>query len=115
MAFHKARELAYINVSKGKTRYVELLADFIGEFPDITDETDAACLSPNAGIGYPAGQKFAVELQRKGGNGLIYPSVRHPNGKCLVVFNPSAIQNVRPGAKWELEWNGSPEFTMMSV
>ncbi|NVN05442.1 RES family NAD+ phosphorylase [Asaia spathodeae] len=115
VAFHKVRELAYVNVFKDKTRYVELLADFIGEFPDITDEADSPCLSPDANIGYPAGQKLALDLQREGARGLIYPSVRHPDGQCLVVFSPSAIQNVRPGAQWDLEWDGSPEFTMVGV
>jgi len=115
VAFHKVRELAYVNVFKDKTRYVELLADFIGEFPDITDEVDNPCLSPDANIGYPAGQKLALDLQREGARGLIYPSVRHPDGQCLVVFSPPAIQNVRPGAQWDLEWDGSPEFMMVGV
>ncbi|GBQ11834.1 RES family NAD+ phosphorylase [Swaminathania salitolerans] len=112
VAFHKTRELAHINVFRDKTRYVELLADFIGEFPDITDERDTPCLSPDARTGYPAGQKLALDLQREGARGLIYPSVRHSGGQCLVAFDPSAIQNVRPGAKWELEWNGSRDFTV---
>jgi len=115
VAFHKGRELSYVGIYKDKTRYVELLSDFIGDFPDITDDAALPCLSSDPSMGYPEGQNLAMELQKRGERGLIYPSARHKGGKCLVVFEPSAIQNVRPGAKWDLEWNGSPDFNVVCV
>ncbi|MFW7268817.1 RES family NAD+ phosphorylase [Gluconacetobacter sp. Hr-1-5] len=115
VAFHRARELDYIGIFKDNARYVELHADFIGEFPDITDEPDHPCLHPDPAIGYLAGQKFATELQRDGERGLIYPSVRHPGGRCFAVFDPSAIQNVRPGASWDLAWDGSRDCIVNGV
>lgn len=115
VAYHKTRELSYIGIYEDKTRYVELLADFIGDFPDISDQPDHPCLSPDPALGYPEGQKLALDLQKQGERGLIYPSVRSPGGRCLVIFDPSAIQNVRPGAKWELIWSGSPEFSLENV
>lgn len=115
VAFHKVRELSYIGSFHDRIRYIELLADFIGEFPDITGQVNATCLSPDPNIGYPAGQKLALDLQREGARGLIYPSVRHPGGRCLVIFDPSAIQNVRLGRKRELIWRGSPDFAISKV
>ncbi|WP_425404101.1 RES family NAD+ phosphorylase [Hwanghaeella sp.] len=111
VGFHRTRELEYIGVYEDKARYVELLADFIGDFPDLHGE-DHPALDPDTRAGYPAGQALASDLRRDGHRGLIYPSVRHPGGRCFVAFDPGIIQNVRPGASWRLVWNGAPEFTI---
>ena len=110
VAFHRTRELGYIGVYEDQARYVELLADFIGDFPDLQDEPSHPALHPDTALGYPEGQSLALALRREGHRGLIYPSVRHPGGRCLVAFEPSAIQNVRPGASWDLIWSGTPDY-----
>lgn len=115
VAFHKTRELRYIGRFNETTRYVELLADFIGDFPDITDEPKHPALNPDIAIGYPEGQSLANHLQRDGLHGLIYPSVRAVKGDCLVVFEASAVQNVRPGAKWDIVWDGTEHYSINSV
>ena len=115
VAFHRTRELAYVGVFDDQARYVELLADFIGDFPDLDDEPNHPALHPDPDIGYPEGQAFALALRREGHRGLIYPSVRHPRGRCLVAFEPIAVQNVRPGASWDLIWDGTPEYTIRGV
>lgn len=115
VAFHRTRELSNIGVFEDRGRYVELLSDFIAEFDDITDEPDHEALHGDPAIGYPAGQALAEGLQRYGSRGLIYPSVRAPGGNCLVCFDPNAIQNVRPGAAWDLVWNGSPDYSIEGV
>jgi len=43
--------------------------------------------------------------------GVVYPSVRKRGGACLAAFQPALVQNVRPGAKWTLKWQGEPAFT----
>ncbi|WP_143081781.1 RES family NAD+ phosphorylase, partial [Thioclava dalianensis] len=55
--------------------------------------------------------------RRGGSKGLIYPSVRAPapGGNCLVCFEPHAIQNVRPGASWDLVWDGTPHYSIAAV
>jgi hypothetical protein len=90
---------------------VELLADFIGDFPDLHGEAHPA-LDPVPERGYAAGQRLAGDLRSEGHRGLIYPSVRHSGGRCFVAFDPGIIQNVRPGASWKLVWQGAPEFTI---
>jgi hypothetical protein len=82
VGFHRTRELGYI-----------------GRFDD-------------PAVGYPAGQALAADLRREGHRGLVYPSARHPGGRCFVAFDPGIIQNVRPGASWTLVWRGAPEFTV---
>ena len=111
VGFHRTRELGFIGRYEDEARYVELLADFIGDFPDLHGEAHPA-LDPNPDHGYPAGQRLAADLRSEGHRGLIYPSVRHPGGRCFVAFDPGIIQNVRPGANWKLVWSGGPEFTI---
>jgi len=113
VAFHRTRELGYVGVFEDDARYVELLADFIGDFPDLTDEPGHPALHPDPARGYPEGQALAGKLQREGQRGLIYPSVRHGGGRCLVAFDPGVIQNVRPGATFRLVWKGSPHFDVI--
>jgi hypothetical protein len=111
VAWHRTRELGFTGSFHDSARYVELLADFIGIFDDMTDEPGHPALHPAPAVGYPEGQSLAQHLRRAGSRGLIYPSVRAPapGGKCLVCFEPHAIQNVRPGASWDLVW-GSEEM-----
>nr|WP_241865385.1 RES family NAD+ phosphorylase [Paracoccus salsus] len=111
VGFHRTRELGFIGRYEDEARYVELLSDFIGDFPDLHDLAHPA-LDPDPTAGYPAGQALAAELRRKGHRGLVYPSVRRAGGRCLVAFDPGIIQNVRPGANWKLVWTGSPEFAI---
>jgi hypothetical protein len=111
VGFHRTRELGFIGRYEDEARYVELLADFIGDFPDLQGEAHPA-LDPVPERGYPAGQRLATDLRSEGHRGLIYPSVRHPGGRCFVAFDPGIVQNVRPGASWKLVWQGGPDFTI---
>lgn len=114
VAWHRTRELGFTQWFTDSARYVEILADFIGGFDDLTDEPGHPALSPDIATGYPAGQSMAGRLRRNGSRGLIYPSVRAPapGGKCLVCFDPNAVQNLRPGASWDLVWDGTPDYAI---
>ncbi|MCK8462358.1 RES family NAD+ phosphorylase [Aliiroseovarius sp. S1339] len=115
VGYHYTRELSYIGVFDTKACYVELLADFIGDFPDLSHQTDHPSLHADPAVGYPRGQALANKLRAEGHRGLVYPSVRHPGGTCLVAFDPAAVQNVRPGAKWEITWSGSPDYDVIGL
>lgn len=115
VAFHRTRELAFTGTYDDAARYIEIRADFIGQFDDMTDEAGHPALHPDPAIGYAAGQSLAETLRHQGARGLVYPSVRAPEGNCLVCFDPGAIQNVTPGAKWDLTWRGSPDYSIENV
>lgn len=109
IAFHLTRELHNIGRFENRTDYTELFAGFIGPFHDLRHTTDyRECLDPDPAMGYRSGQALAAKIILEGGNGLLYPSVRRPEGTCLVAFHPHLVQNVRQGAIWQLEWTGSP-------
>ncbi|SMF27097.1 RES domain-containing protein [Tistlia consotensis] len=115
VGFHRTRELAYVGVFEDEARYVELLADFIGDFPDIGDEPGHPALDADPALGYREGQALARALRREGHRALVYPSVRRPGGRCLVAFDPAIVQNVRPAASWDLVWHGSPDYDVIGV
>lgn len=115
VGFHRTRELCFIGVYEDEALYCELLADFIGEFPDLADEPDHPALSSDTETGYPAGQNLTRSLRAEGHRGLLYPSVRRQGGRNFVAFDPGIVQNVRPGAKWKLVWDGAPDYALEAV
>ena len=112
VGFHRTRELSYIGIYEGEARYVELIADFIGDFPDLGGEPGHPALNTDPDIGYPEGQALAAALRREGCRGLLYPSPRREGGRCFVAFDPGIIQNVRPGTSWRLTWSDAPKYSI---
>ncbi len=113
VGFHRTRELIRINHFHDEFIYQALLAGFIGEFHDLRgEERSLDVLSVDPETAYPSGQALARELRDAGSSGIVYRSVRQQNGTCLVAFHPHLVQNVRPGARWKLVWDGSPEYTV---
>jgi RES domain-containing protein len=111
VGFHLTRELDCVGRYDNTSDYAEMRADFIGLYHDLRGaEPDSPCLHPDPAIGYPAGQELAAALMAEGSPGLIYPSVRHRDGTCLVAFRPAVVQNVRQGAMWRLTWAGSRAY-----
>lgn len=116
VAFHLARELQRVNDCNAVVDYAELFASFAGEFIDLRDaDPPPECLHADPEIGYPAGNKLAELIRRQGRNGIIYPSVRHAGGTCLVALWPTAVQSVAPGRVWRATWAGSAAPTWSEV
>jgi hypothetical protein len=67
VGFHRTRELGYIGIYEDEARYVELLADFIGDFPDLTSEKDHPALIPDSALGYPPSTELGCDRGDAGG------------------------------------------------
>ena len=117
VAYHLTRELDAIGRYDNQTDYAEMIADFVGPFHDLTQSRLALpWLGADIAESYPAGQALARRLRAlpgggpgdepAGSNGLIYPSVRHRGGTCLVAFRPQLVRNLRQGGLWRLRWDG---------
>jgi RES domain-containing protein len=106
VAFHKAVEYQEINRFDDSVNYQALLADFSASFHDLrgADAWDD-CLASDS---YVASQALAAELLEAGSMGVIYPSVRRPEGTNLACFRPALVGNVRKGHAYRLTWAGSP-------
>jgi hypothetical protein len=55
---------------------------------------------------YGPAQQLAAQLREAGSWGLLYNSVRDPNGECVAVFRPPALGNVHQGAHLAYHWDG---------
>ena len=106
ICFHKAVEYQEIGRFDDSVSYQALLADFSATFHDLRgSDAWTACLDPGS---YVASQKLALDLLDAGSMGVIYPSVRRPEGTCLACFRPALVGNVRKGQAYRLTWAGSP-------
>ena len=111
VSYHLTRELDAIGRFDNVTDYAELIADFFGPFHDLrsADPAEEPALQSDPSVAYPAGQALALRLRKElQSNGVIYPSIRHPNGTCLAAFRPDLVLNLRQGGIWRLEWQGNP-------
>lgn len=116
VAYHRTRELKNVGHFHDEGVYQVLLAGFIGVFHDLRDAPGVQpCLDSDPAVGYPAGQELAQRLRADRSRGIVYPSVRKHGGICLVAFEPHLVQNVRPGARWKLTWNGTPDYTVTTA
>jgi RES domain-containing protein len=107
VAFHMTRELERVGDFRATVDYAELHASFAGEFVDLRDvDPVPACLHPDLAVGYPHGNALADAARANGHNGVVYPSVRHADGTCLVALWPHAVQSVAQGEVIRLVWNG---------
>jgi RES domain-containing protein len=117
VAFHLTRELERVNDFHATVQYAEMFASFAGEFVDLRGVSPRpVCLSPDEEEGYPAGNALADATRAAGHNGIIYPSIRDPEGTCLVALWPQAVQSVAQGRVLALQWTGSevPELTLLA-
>ena len=55
---------------------------------------------------YGAGQDLARTLRALGSQGIVYDSVRWPQGQCAAVFRPRALSNARTAGHIGLHWDG---------
>jgi RES domain-containing protein len=106
VACRKWRTLLEVNWLEEEVTYDDYLADFSAEFHDIRGGDFRMCLDPES---YVASQELAQQLLEAGALGVIYPSVRKPEGTCLACFRPALVTNVRKGAAYVFRWDGKPE------
>jgi RES domain-containing protein len=118
VSFHLVRELERVNHFSATVDYAEMFASFAGQFADLRHVKPVpVCLNPDIAIGYPAGNAFADTVRADGKNGIVYPSVRHDSGTCLVALWPTAVQSVTQGRVLRLQWNGgrAPQVEVLSA
>jgi RES domain-containing protein len=107
VTFHKTVEYAEIGRFDDSVSYQSMLADFSATFHDLRGAPAYAdCLDPAS---YVASQALAQRLLAAGSMGVIFPSVRRPQGTNLACFRPALVGNARKGAAYRLTWQGKPE------
>lgn len=64
---------------------------------------DPAVLAPDR---YDASQALARRLREAGSSGVVYPSVRHPGGRCVGLFSPRGASRCQQAAVLLYAWDG---------
>jgi hypothetical protein len=55
---------------------------------------------------YAPAQALGVALRKAGSDGIVYPSVRDPDGQCAGLFYPDLASHVVQGRHLDYHWNG---------
>jgi hypothetical protein len=55
---------------------------------------------------YKASQTLGRALKVAGSNGIVYESVRHPEGQCISIYRPRLVRNLRQSAHLRYVWDG---------
>lgn len=55
---------------------------------------------------YRASQRFGAALRAGGADGVVYPSIRHPNGECAGLFYPDCASDPIQGRHLDYHWDG---------
>lgn len=64
---------------------------------------------------YGPGQALGARLRSNGSNGVVYPSVRRPEGECVGIFRPRAVAPVTQGPHFEFIWDGQAITDVLQV
>ena len=109
VGYHITAFLADAGRFEAVVEYAELYASMSGDFLDMRQTPAHPALDPDKARAYPLGNALALEARALGLNGVIYPSVRHTGGTCIVALRPAAVQSVRQGDVYRMVWRGSPD------
>ncbi len=103
VVYHKSRRLSEIIVPDEPNRrprgdvstYDDWLADFQADFHLLDPPEDfSEFLQPEpVPECYAISQGLARHLLDEGSNGLVYPSVRYRDAKCIACFRPALVYN----------------------
>lgn len=118
VAFHMERELENVGDFHATIDYAEVFASFIGDFIDVRKVTPAPdFLHPDPDRSYLPGNNFANAVRAEGYYGIVYPSVRHAGGTCLVALVPHAVQAAAQGRVIQMRWTGKrgPEVSTVGA
>jgi len=106
VAHHKTLQYVEIGIFEDSVTYDDYLCDLSATLYDLNSAEFASCLDPSS---YLASQALTETLLAKGSLGVLYPSVRRPEGTCVALFHPALVGNVRQGQTLRFTWSGHPQ------
>jgi len=101
VAHHLRREAVYRRRREIRRKYRTYAATLHGSYVDIrgpgAGHQDA--LSPGS---YAASQSLGETIRASAHSGILYDSVRHAGGTCVVAYRPRNVRDVTLGAHYEI-------------
>lgn len=64
---------------------------------------------------YRASQAFGSAAHASRGEGLVWPSVRHPGGTCAGILKPRLVRNARSAYYLGYRWNGRSVYDVFRM
>lgn len=104
---HHGRFMARTGQPPGWTsQFREIMLTVRASLNDLRGDAGAreAVLHPDD---YSAGQALGARLRAAGSDGIVYPSVRCPEGECVALFYPDCATGARQGRHLDYHWNGA--------
>lgn len=111
--YRRTKELAEIGATDTRVQMRLYHADVDAPLHDLRGGGWERVLQPDD---HQPGQALGRRLLDDGSNGIVYPSVRHAGGECLVSFRPRLVTNVQVGGHYEYRWRGTrdPDVVRLS-
>lgn len=103
---HNARFMARTGELPGWTsQFREIVLNIDAELADLRGAGQAGhpALDPD---NYVASQALGRTLRTEGGDGVVYPSIRHPAGECVGLFYPDCASGPIQGRHLDYHWDG---------
>ena len=105
VAFHMGRFYAATNDPAHDETFRSYTGRLNKTMHDLTKGKWPELLDPDP-KNYATPQALARKLRTEGSNGLIYPSVRFADGKCLAAFWPDVVSIPVQAKHITLRWDG---------
>jgi RES domain-containing protein len=114
--FHRERRLVEQTPDLPDTTFTfrAWLADFHTPMAVLHPNVHAALLDADVTT-YSVTQTYADRVRETGAGGVVYPSVRRPQGMCIVSFHAALVQNVRKGPTVSMQWRTRDRLTRVSA
>lgn len=104
--YHRERFLSASNELPCLLQMREYIAKVQKPLVDITQSKFKKYCHPDTNL-YSISQDFGSKLQEEREWGLLYPSVRKQNQKCIAIFRPPALTIPIQGCHLEYIWDGN--------
>lgn len=87
------------------SQFRELVLEVALAAHDVSDRTRYhVTLDPDD---YAPAQQLGAALRDRGSDGILYPSVRDGEGRCVALFHPDLASSPTPGRHLDYHWNGT--------
>ena len=103
-AHHFERFMRATAEPAGEAQFRELRAAIAGQLHDLRAGDHAACLALDD---WSPGHSLGAQIRAQGGDGIVYPAVRWPQGQAAALFWPDRVRlPVVQGRQMLYRWDG---------
>lgn len=104
--YHRERFLRRTKESPTEIDMRSYKSEIIADLHDIRGQQNKLS-AVYADSSYTASQELARDLRNGGSQGIIYDSVRDPDGECVAIFRANIPKPVTQGSHYCFRWDGN--------